>query len=279
MATAEEIVGWAGEVSELVKAHRRETASRAKLEETLGKIGRAAERGEVFVVAELLDEALLKQVEATPALSGAAPALTSLRAHALDQIDGYKVHFREDLLRLAQEANVEMYVDFPRFTSLKGIEGQVDFTRRITTLNNKALKTLDPSKIVAAVAQLKKTLYGRELNTKNFIEELREAYEAALKRSGGISGEPASITDVYLELVLSRQSKRFLQDMQRGAFTGYGVDELAVDLWRMFEAGVFVTASGHSVQLRAGRTRALWLIDRDGERRQISTLAFVKVAA
>jgi hypothetical protein len=276
MISTEEIAGLSLTLGEALKPYQRDAARRVKLVEALSRGLKAAERGDAFALAEVIDEPLLAQIDAEPTLSDAAAPLRALRAHALEEIASYQLSFREDLLRLSEEAALPMSVDFPRFSSLKGIDGQVDFTSRTTTLNGKPLKTVDPARIIAAVQKLRARLYAKPLDGAAFIEELHAAYLAAARRAQLGAGEPAPVGDVYLELVLGRQSKRFLQDMDKGAFTGYSADQLAVDLWRMFESNIFATAAGELIQLRAGRSRALWLIDRDGERRQISTLSFAR---
>ena len=78
----------------------------------------------------------------------------------------------------------------------------------------------------------------------------------------------------YLEYVISQQNRAFLQDMDKGKFKGYSLDQLAVDLWSYVQAGTGGTTSGHALQLRPGRNHSLWLIDSDGERRQIAHIAF-----
>ena len=55
---------------------------------------------------------------------------------------------------------------------------------------------------------------------------------------------------------------------------GYSVDEFAVDLWRYFSSGTGGTSDGLLLQLRPGRNRSLWLLDSDGERRQITGISF-----
>jgi hypothetical protein len=56
------------------------------------------------------------------------------------------------------------------------------------------------------------------------------------------------------------------------------VDQFAVELWRYFQAGTGGTSEGYALQLRAGRSNSLWLIDSDGEKRQITGISFQKVA-
>jgi len=73
---------------------------------------------------------------------------------------------------------------------------------------------------------------------------------------------------------MSLQSKAFFQDMEKGKFRGYSLDQFGVDLWRYFQAGIGGTSEGYALQLRAGRNNAMWLIDSDGQRRQFTAISF-----
>jgi hypothetical protein len=176
----------------------------------------------------------------------------------------------------ASEACLPLAIDFPRFSVLKGIDGQVEFAERRTTLNGKPLKSIDPRRIVSEATKLKRKLYDRPFEAPAFVDGLHQTYVASLQKTGGAPGDAVPIQDFYTDYVLSLQSKVFFQNMEKGKFRGYGLDEFAVDLWRLFEAGTGGAKGGHLLQLRPGRNRALWLIDSDGERRQITAIAFHK---
>jgi hypothetical protein len=51
---------------------------------------------------------------------------------------------------------------------------------------------------------------------------------------------------------------------------------LAVDIWRYFQAETGGTSRGHALLLRPGRNNSLWLIDSEGEKRQITGISFQK---
>jgi hypothetical protein len=76
---------------------------------------------------------------------------------------------------------------------------------------------------------------------------------------------------------MALQSKAFFQDMAKGKFRGYSVEQFAVDIWRCFEAGTGGTSEGYLLLLRPGRNNSLWLIDSQGEKRQITGISFQKV--
>ena len=49
-----------------------------------------------------------------------------------------------------------------------------------------------------------------------------------------------------------------------------------MDLWRYFQAGLAGAKNQYRIKLSAGRNNAFWLIDRDGEKRQITHILFNK---
>ncbi|MCZ6631875.1 MAG: hypothetical protein O7G87_00590, partial [bacterium] len=107
-----------------------------------------------------------------------------------------------------------------------------------------------------------------------FIDRLYKVYTDMLKKDKGSPGATVPIQQFYLEYVISLQSKSFFQDMDKGKFRGYSLDQFAVDLWRYFQAATGGTSDGYALHVGSGRNRALWLIDSDGERRQITTISF-----
>lgn len=176
--------------------------------------------------------------------------------------------------RLAAEADLPLELDFPRFGVLKGIEGEISFSNRTTTINKKVLKSIDPRRIVTAALRLKKQLYDGPFDPQAFIDGLAKTYETACRRDGIAPGHPVPIQPFYLDYVLSLQSKIFFGNMDKGKFRGYSIEQFGVDLWRYFEAGIGGTSDGRRLQLRAGRNNSLWLMDSDGERRQITAISF-----
>ena len=123
-------------------------------------------------------------------------------------------------------------IDFPRFSVLKGIEGNVDFAARNTVINKKTLKSIDPRRIVSEVLKVKRKLYDRPFEPQAFLDGLYQTYAALLGREQYALGHAVQIQQFYLDYVLSRQSKTFFQNMEKGKFRGYSLDEVAVDLWR-----------------------------------------------
>jgi hypothetical protein len=218
--------------------------------------------------ADLLEESHFK---------GCEPIFSQLRTSADQQIDKFRLEFNDSLLRLAQEVNLPLKVDFPRFSVLKGIEGKFDFVKRTTVVNQVTLKSINPKRIVPVILNLKRKLYDSAFEPQLFIDSLLACYKEILKKNNQGPSDGVPILQLYTDYVWSLQSQAFFQNMDKGKFKGYSVDQFAVDFWRFFQSGTSSAAGGYRIRLNPGRNRSLWLIDQDGERRQITHAIFTKL--
>ncbi|MGL5263359.1 MAG: hypothetical protein ACRDAI_02105, partial [Candidatus Rhabdochlamydia sp.] len=97
-----------------------------------------------------------------------------------------------------------------------------------------------------------------------------------LKKEGHGMGDVVPIHQLYTDYVWSLQSKIFFQNMDKGKFKGYSIEQFAVDLWRFFESNVSTAEGGYRIRLNSGRGKSFWLIDQTGEKRQITHALFIK---
>jgi hypothetical protein len=261
-------------LSALLKPYQAEWKRRERLAKFVAECVRAGQRDEFLELADLLAQKEAREVASDPDLPAAADHLTALRAYIDTRIEAYRLQFVEELAALAAEAELPLQIDFPNLSCRKGITGTVDFATRKATIHDEVLKTIDPKRIIAALQRIDKRLYGRPFDPAAFIDGLFSTYNGMIEADHTRMGEPMPIRDFYLQHVLSLQSHAFLQDFDERKFRGYPLDEFSADLWRFFSSEVSRTSSGHELSLRPGSDQALWLFDRDGERRQITALAF-----
>ena len=261
-------------LNEIVKPYQVETNRRQRLADFMKTCMRNAARNDFLQLDEQLKNKIAGDVEDENGLEETSDIFDRLRKYANEQVERYRMEFIEDLTARAQEADLEITIDFPRFSSLKGIAGEIDFSSRTTTINSKLLKSIDPRRIVTALLRLKKQLYDRPYDPRTFIDGLYGVYAEFIKKENLAPGTRVPAQHLYLAYVLSMQSKTFFQDMDKGKFRGYSVDQFGVDLWRYFQAGIEGTSTGHVFTMRPGRISALWLIDTDGEKRRITGISF-----
>jgi hypothetical protein len=191
-------------------------------------------------------------------------------------VEQYRIELIEDLKRICREAEIEIQVDFPKFAVLKGINGEIDFSGRCTTINKKVLKSIDPRRILTAILKLKRLLYDRPYDPQVFIDSLCQVYLKWIEKENTRFGNSIPIQTFYLEYVMSLQAKPFFQNMDKVKFKGYSLDQFSVDIWRYFQAGIGGASQGYELELSSGRGKTLWLIDSQGESRRFTSIAFHK---
>ncbi|MGD9210215.1 MAG: hypothetical protein PVI90_05535 [Desulfobacteraceae bacterium] len=262
------------QLNDILRPFQREVNQKQRLADFIKQCVRCMGRDDFLQIEELLGTKQAEQIEVEEGLADCIVLFGSLRQYAKEKVEKYRVQFNEELERLAEEADLPIEIDFPRFSVLKGIEGEVSFGKRETVLNKKVLKSIDPRRIVAQALRLKKQLYDRPFDPQAFIDGLYATYGAVCSKDNFAKGHPMPIQQFYLEYVISLQSKTFFSNMDKSKFRGYSLDQFSVDIWRCFEAQVGGTSNGMLMQLRPGRNNSLWLIDSDGERRQITSISF-----
>lgn len=264
------------QLQELIKPYQLEQNRREKKSEFLKKCVRSIEKNDFFQLEELLKSKQAQEILEDSDFNACDTVFSPLQKYAETQVDSYCVKWKGSLLELAQEAQLDLEVDFPKFSVLKGIEGSVNFASRSTAINQMTLKSIDPKRIISTLVKLKRQLYDAPFEPQKFIDSLCQCYQEILKETSLRMGEPVSIQDLYTKYVWSLQSKVFFQNMDKAKFKGYSIEQFAVDLWRFFESDVSATAEGYKIRLNPGRAKSFWLIDQVGEKRQISNAFFAK---
>ncbi len=258
----------------IVRPFQTELNRKQRLADFLKLCIRCVERDDFLQLDELLTSKQAENVEQEEALAGCKPLFDSLRGNAREKVERYRLEFVEDLTRLGKEAGLDITIDFPRFSILKGIDGEIAFADRTTIINKKVMKSIDPRRIVTALGRLKKQLYDQPFEPEKYIETLYATYAGMCKTENLPVGSAVPIQRFYLEYVISLQSKVFFTNMEKGKFRGYSLEQFSVDVWRCFEAGVTTTSQGMRFKLSPGRNFCLWLLDSTGQRKQISSISF-----
>lgn len=264
------------QLKEMLKPFQQEQNRRQKKSDFLKNCIRSVEKNDFFRLDELLKGKLVQEIAEDSNFSGCGSLFEELRQFANEKIDDYRVELRGTLLQLAEECGLPLEIDFPRFSVLKGIEGKLDFSNRKTTINQVTLKTIDPRRIISTAWKIKRKLYDNIFEPQKFIDSLLYCYQKILSKDNRGKGEAVSIVHLYNEYVWSLQSNAFFQNMDKGKFRGYSTDQFAVDLWRFFQSEVSSAEGGYRIRLNSGRGKTLWLIDTNGERRQITQASFVQ---
>ncbi len=261
-------------LNEITRPFQKELNHGQRLAGFLKQCIRCVGRDDFLQLDELLNSKMADNVEKEEALADCRPLFDDLRGNARDKVARYRIELIGDLTDLGKEAGLDIVIDFPRFSILKGIDGEIAFADRTTTINKKVMKSIDPRRIVTALGRLKKELYDRPFDPQKYVDSLHEVYARSCKTDNLSAASPVAIQRFYLEYGISLQSKVFFTNMEKGKFRGYSLEQFSVDLWRCFEAGITTTTGGMSFKLTSGRNFCLWLLDSTGERKQIASISF-----
>lgn len=273
---SKEIEDVKNQLQEMIKPFQYEQNLRQKKSDFLKKCVRSIEKGDFFQLDELLKSKLAKDILEDSHFRGCDSIFCELQKFADIQVDNYRLEFKGALLQLAEEAGLPLEIDIPRFSVLKGIEGKLDFPNRKTVINQITLKTIDPKRIISSALKIKRKLYDIVFEPQEFIDSLLQCYKEILKETDQGMGSTVPIRKLYSDYVWSLQSKSFFQNMDKGKFKGYSIDQFSVDLWRFFKSDISAAEGGYCIRLNSGRGKSFWLIDQDGEKRQITNASFVK---
>lgn len=263
-----------GKLKQIVQPYQRDLNQKQKKADLINQCIRCAGRDDFLQLDELLKSKMAQEIKIDETLKNCAPIFDTLGAYANEKVEQYRIDLVADLTRLCGEAELEIEIDFPKFTVLKGIDGEIDFSARCTRINKKVLKSIDPRRILTAVSKVKHQLYDRPYDPQSFIDSLCQVYLELIETQTVNTSVP--IQKFYLAYVISLQSKPFFQNMDKGKFKGYSLDQFSVDIWRYFQAGIGGSSQGYELQLTPGRNKSLWLLDSQGELRQITAIAFHK---
>ncbi|MEA1967831.1 MAG: hypothetical protein U9N77_06395 [Thermodesulfobacteriota bacterium] len=264
------------ELKQIVQPFQRELNKKQKKADFIKQCIRGAEKEDFLRLDELLKSKIANEIEADEEFEECSAVFAGLRGYADEEVEQYRIQLIEDLIRLCEEAELEIEVDFPDFTVLKGINGKIDFSSRCTKINQTVLKSIDPRRITTTVQKLKRQLYDHPYDAQTFIDSLYQIYTDILAKGKLAPGDSVFMQQLYLEYVISLQSKPFFQNMDKAKFRGYSLDQFSVDMWRYYQSDIEKTSDGYEFQLSGGRSKALWIMDNQGELRQFSTISFTR---
>ena len=260
----------------IVQPFQKELNQQQKKADFIKQCIRFAGRDDFLGLDEHLKTKIASAIIEDEELEGCAEIFDALREYSGEKVERYRLEFIEDLTNLCKDVDLKITFDSNKFSVLKGINGEFDFTARTTTINKKVLKSIDPRRIITAIQQHKRLLYDRPYDPQKFIDALLASYRIVLKQKNGNMGDKLFMQEFYIAHVIELQSKPFLINMDKARFKGYTLDQFSVDLWRYYQSDIAGTSDGYRLSLVSARGKALWLLDSHGETKQISTISFEK---
>src|SRR3990167_9717478 len=113
------------QLQEILKPYQLELNRQQKKIDFLIKCVRCVENNDFFQLEELLRSKQANEVLEDSNFKSCESLFNQLRKFAEIQVDNYMLKFKGTLLQLAEEVSLPLVIDFPRFSVLKGIEGQL----------------------------------------------------------------------------------------------------------------------------------------------------------
>ena len=111
-------------LKQIAQPFQRDLNQRQKKSEFIKLCIRCASRDDFLRLDELLKSRLAADICQDETLESCAPVFESLGQYADEKVEQYRMELIDDLTRLCGEADLEIEMDFPRFTVLKGINGE-----------------------------------------------------------------------------------------------------------------------------------------------------------
>jgi len=119
-------------------------------------------------------------------------------------------------------------------------------------VNGRAVPSLEVASVSAEVASELKELKKKLTPRLTFARLLYDAYARQRSIDGKAPGAQLYLTSVYSELVLLRQSKRFLADPSAQNFAPYPLPQFRADLYELMAADEPIVVEGHRFRYSSG---------------------------
>lgn len=168
---------------------------------------------------------------------------------------------------------------FPEYLINKMIEVKVDRRDFSVWINDQKIETIDIRRITSQIISENNRLFRRSFSSKQFIEELYEAYEATLLKNKKVLGDPVYLKEVHRAMVFQAQNPRFFEKPTRQKFHPYFPDEFVVDLSRCLKEGATQTRNGMRLELHPLRDPrdCFFIVLPSGDRVFRGLISFIKV--
>lgn len=174
--------------------------------------------------------------------------------------------FTEQMLALCQEKGVDVRGEFPVYEMFP-YRVKVDAENQDLYLDRKKVQCMRPQSFVETVQKGQERLNKASFNALTFVNELADAYDLAVMKSG-----KAQESDIYLTSLY-----KFLAPMSRFR-KDYDQQNFAFDLARLYISEVEETKNGRKFQFGPSRNnnKAIRILDKDGQEQYLATIRFYK---
>lgn len=172
--------------------------------------------------------------------------------------------FTEQMLAFCQEKGVDVRGEFPVYEMFP-YRVKVDAENQDLYLDRKKVQCMRPLSFVETVQKGQEKLNKASFNAQTFVNELSDAYDLAVMKSGKVQGTDIYLTNLY----------KFLAPMSRFR-KDYDQQNFAFDLARLYISEVEETKGGRKFQFGPSRNnnKAIRILDKDGQEQYLATIRF-----
>ena len=172
--------------------------------------------------------------------------------------------FAEQMLAACQEKGVDVRGEFPVYEMFP-YRVKVDTENQDLYLDRKKVQCMRPQSFVDIVQKGQEKLNRASFNAQTFVNELADAYDLALMKSGKNPEADVYLTGLY----------KFLAPMSRFR-KDYDQQNFAFDLARLYISEIEETKNGRRFQFGPSRNnnKAIRILDKDGHEQYLATIRF-----
>lgn len=175
--------------------------------------------------------------------------------------------FAQQMLAACKEKGVDIRGEFPVYEMFP-YKVKLDAENQDLYLDRKKVQCMRPQSFVDTVKAGQEKLNRAPFNAAVFVNELSDAYDLALLKTGKKDGYDMYLKNLYKYLA---PMSRFRKDYDQQSF--------AFDLARLYMSDIEETKSGRRFQFGPSRdqSKAIRILDKDGKEQFLATIKFYHV--
>ena len=194
-----------------------------------------------------LKKSLEQMREAAVLLSERVEQVTQ-QTESFDVLEYFKSgDFARQLLEACREREIDVRGEmgvYEMFPYKVRIYGDDEHAQEVW-IDRKKQATCRPSALADTIKTGQDKLYRSKFNGEGFMNELAEAYDMTIARTGAREGSQVMLTKIYRTLTpMARARKEY--DMQAFAFDLAKLYELGTDAWKAKDGRVFIFGTGRN---------------------------------
>ena len=175
--------------------------------------------------------------------------------------------FIKEMLEECAKKEIDVIGESPVFEMFP-YRVRIDASNQEVYLDRKKLPTMRPLSVAQTISTSREKLMRANFNAQRFADELADAYDVTILKSGKRPGADIYLTTIYKTLV---PMGRFRRDYDQNSF--------AFDVARLYDSEIDETKKGRRWQFGPSRnnSKAIRILDREGNEQFLATVKFFDI--